>query len=59
MSKLQWQNGILVCGECWDNPIAWQRPLIIQEVLGDGTEQEGGVHELLKGENQEPEPPQF
>jgi hypothetical protein len=58
VSQLAWQNGLLLCSEDTDNPIAWQRQTIIAEVLGDGAP-EADVAEILKGESNEPEPPQI
>lgn len=58
VSQLTWQNGLLLCQEDIDNPIAWQRATIIQEVLGSGLP-EADVAEKLKGDTNEPEPPQI
>ena len=57
VTDLQWQNGLLVCQDDYDNPIAWVRPILIQEVLSNGTE-EAGVAEILKGFDNDSEPTQ-
>lgn len=54
-SELRWQNGLLVCMTDWDNPIAWNRPILIQEVLQESP-QEMEVAEVLKGNDRNPEP---
>ena len=60
VTNLQWQNGLLLCQDCWDNPIAWERPVIIQEVLSESPDMgEAGTAEILKGNQNEPEPPQI
>ncbi len=61
ISQLQWQQGLLLCNDgCYDNPIMWDRPVIIQEVLSETSDSgEAGVAELLKGNDNEPEPPQI
>jgi hypothetical protein len=55
---VQWQNGLLLCPECVDNPYAWTRDTLIQEILADGSPEEAQVAEILKGDSNEPEPPQ-
>lgn len=57
MSELQWQNGLLLCGQCVDNPDTWIRDVLISEMLTDVTD-EVAVAEILKGDTNEPEPPQ-
>jgi hypothetical protein len=49
--------GLLVCPDDFDNPIAWTRTTMIQEVLSDG-EPEGQIADKLQGHDNEPEPPQ-
>jgi hypothetical protein len=34
--------------QCYDNPIAWQRPQIIQDVLSAGAENELAIADILK-----------
>lgn len=48
VSELRRQRGLLLCHFCWDNPIAWQRPQIIQDVLSAGAENELAVADILK-----------
>ena len=55
VSKLQWQNGILICQECVDNPQAWLRDSLIQDALTNSPE-EAQVAEILRGGTNEPEP---
>ena len=57
VSDLKWQNGLLLCSVCWDNPDTWTRDAIIQEALSNNTE-EAQVAEILKGTTNEAEPPQ-
>ena len=58
VSQLVWQNGLLLCTSCYDNPDAWTRDAVIQEVLAEGSPEEAQVAEILKGESNEPDPPQ-
>ena len=57
-SSMRWQNGLLLCSPCVDNPDAWTRDVIIQEALGDGSQDEAQLAEILRGDTNEPEPPQ-
>lgn len=57
-SRLSWQNGLLLCPECIDNPYAWTRDSLIADILGDGSPEEAQVAEVLKGHGNDPEPPQ-
>jgi hypothetical protein len=59
VSQLQWQNGLLVCKDDYDNPIAWQRQTMIDEALSGDDGTEADVAEILKGHDNEPEPPQM
>lgn len=45
---LRRQRGLLLCIFCYDNPIAWQRPQIIQDVLSAGAENELAIADTLK-----------
>ena len=56
ISTLTWQNGLLLCTKCWDNPDAWSRDTLIQDALSNSAE-EAQVAEKLKGSTNEPEPP--
>lgn len=51
VSMLQRQLGLILCQPCVDNPIAWVRPLIIQDVINSSLEQELRVADILR-ENQ-------
>ena len=57
-SQLVWQNGLLLCPECYDNPYAWLRDTLIAEILANGATEEAQVAEILKGYMNDPEPPQ-
>jgi hypothetical protein len=57
VSRLQWQNGLLLCPVCIDNPDTWIRDTLISEMLTEPTE-EAQVAEILRGDTNEPEPPQ-
>jgi hypothetical protein len=48
VTDLRRQRGLLLCAPCYDNPIAWQRPQIIQDVLSAGAENELAVADILK-----------
>lgn len=48
VTDLRRQRGLLLCSFCYDNPIAWQRPQIIQDVLSAGAENELAVADILK-----------
>jgi hypothetical protein len=48
IADLRRQRGLLLCIFCWDNPIAWQRDQIIQDVLSAGAENEMAVDDALK-----------
>lgn len=48
VTYLQRQRGGLYCPYCIDNPIAWQRDQIIQDVLSSGAENELAPAEILK-----------
>jgi hypothetical protein len=56
VSTLVWQNGLLLCSECYDNPDTWTRDLVIAETLSN-TVPEADVAEILKGSTNETEPP--
>jgi len=51
VSQLRRQLGLILCGPCYDNPIAWQRPLLIQDLLNFTSGEELRVADILK-ENQ-------
>ena len=44
---LQRQLGLILCQQCFDNPIAWQRPNIIQDVLSYTANEELRVADIL------------
>lgn len=48
VSDLQRQLGLILCKPCVDNPIAWTRPLIIQDCLNSSEEQELRIADILK-----------
>ena len=54
VSQLRWQNGLLICQDDYDDPLAWERAQIITDVLTDSPN-EMQVAEVLKGEGNEPE----
>jgi hypothetical protein len=47
-SELRRQRGELLCKYCYDNPIAWQRPQLIQDVLSAGAEEELAPAQILR-----------
>lgn len=58
VNELGWQNGLLLCMDtCFDNPDTWTRDGLIQEMLTDNAD-EAQVAEILRGDSNEPEPPQ-
>jgi hypothetical protein len=50
-SHLTRQIGLILCYECYDDPIAWQRPSIIQDILSFTANEELRVLDILT-ENQ-------
>lgn len=48
VTELKRQLGLILCPACVDNPIAWVRPLIIQDVLNFTGPEELRVAEILK-----------
>jgi hypothetical protein len=48
VTELQKQLGLILCGPCVDNPIAWNRPLIIQDILSFTADEELRVADILK-----------
>jgi hypothetical protein len=48
VTELSRQLGLILCQPCRDNPIAWVRPLIIQDVINSSLEQELRLAEILK-----------
>ena len=51
VTELRRQLGLIVCQSCYDNPIAWVRPLIIEDVLNFTGDEELRIADILK-ENQ-------
>lgn len=47
VSALMPQRDLLVCRECWDNPIPWERDEIINDTLNDGIV-DADVADILK-----------
>ena len=52
LDRLVRQRGLLLCTErnCWDNPIAWNRERIIEDVLETSSSVELTPFEILKRE---------
>lgn len=48
VTELQRQLGLILCQPCVDNPIAWVRPLIIQDLLNSTMEQELRIADILR-----------
>lgn len=48
VSELIRQLGLILCRPCYDNPLAWQRPLMIQDLLNFTAEEELRVADILK-----------
>jgi hypothetical protein len=48
VTELRRQRGELLCSYCYDNPIAWQRFQMIQDVLSAGAEEEMAPAEILR-----------
>jgi recombinational DNA repair protein (RecF pathway) len=48
VSMLRRQLGLILCDQCFDNPIAWQRPLMIQDLLGSMSNQELRPADILQ-----------
>jgi hypothetical protein len=48
VTDLKRQLGFIVCQPCYDNPIAWYRPLMIQDLLNFTGDEELRVAEILK-----------
>jgi hypothetical protein len=48
VTDLRRQRGMLLCYFCYDNPIYWQRPQIIQDVLAAGAEEELAPAQILR-----------
>jgi len=48
VTELRRQIGLILCETCFDNPIAWQRPIMIQDLLNFTGEEELRVAEILK-----------
>lgn len=57
VSELQWQNGLLLCSVCVDNPDTWTRDVLIQEALTNNDD-EAQVAEILRGDSNGQEPSQ-
>ena len=51
VTELRRQLGLILCETCFDNPIAWQRPVMIQDLLNFTSEEELRLADILK-ENQ-------
>jgi hypothetical protein len=48
VTELRRQIGLILCETCFDNPIAWQRPVMIQDLLNFTSEEELRIAEILK-----------
>lgn len=48
VTELKRQLGLILCSSCIDNTIAWQRPIIIQDILSFSGDEELRVAEILK-----------
>jgi len=48
VSELRRQLGLILCTTCVDNPIAWSRPLQIQDLLNFSGDEELRVADILK-----------
>lgn len=48
VTELRKQLGLILCQSCVDNPIAWNRPLIIQDILSFTADEELRVAEILR-----------
>lgn len=48
VTELRRQLGLILCETCFDNPIAWQRPLLIQDLLNFTSEEELRLADILK-----------
>jgi hypothetical protein len=48
VTQLRRQLGLILCETCFDNPIAWQRPLLIQDLLNFTSEEELRLADILK-----------
>jgi len=48
VTELRRQLGLIICSSCTDNTVAWQRPIIIQDVLSFTGDEELPVAEILK-----------
>ena len=48
VSELRRQLGLILCAPCFDNPIAWYRPLMIQDLLNFTADEELRTAEILR-----------
>ena len=48
VTELRRQIGLILCETCFDNPIAWQRPVMIQDLLNFTSDQELRPAEILR-----------
>lgn len=48
VTELRRQIGLILCETCFDNPIAWQRPIMIQDLLNFTGEEELRIADILK-----------
>jgi hypothetical protein len=48
VSELRRQLGLILCSTCVDNPLAWQRPQLIQDRLNFTAEEEMRLADILK-----------
>jgi hypothetical protein len=48
VTELRRQIGLILCETCFDNPLAWQRPIMIQDLLNFTSGEELRVAEILK-----------
>ena len=48
VTELRRQLGLILCETCFDNPLAWQRPVMIQDLLNFTSNEELRVADILK-----------
>ncbi len=48
VTELRRQLGLILCETCFDDPIAWQRPILIQDLLNFTSNEELRLADILK-----------
>ena len=48
VTELRRQLGLILCETCFDNPLAWQRPIMIQDLLNFTSNEELRLADILK-----------